>query len=241
MKEEYTITYIHHSSFCIEFEEVVFVFDYYKGKIPEFENSKTIYFFASHKHYDHFDTCIFDYINKYPNIKFILSYDIKLTDKYLDKMGIPFIVRDNVISINKNVELDVNDVHIKTLGSTDRGVAFIVRYNDKTFYHGGDLNWWYKDYETKEYNNNMEKNYRTEIDKIKDYYFDMAFLPLDARLSERFYLGFDYFMKNTKTKVAAPMHLWDRYITIKELKKLDISKEYRDRVIDVSYEGQIIN
>ena len=31
---------------------------------------------------------------------------------------------------------------IRTLHSTDFGVAFLVRFHGKWIYHAGDLNWW---------------------------------------------------------------------------------------------------
>ena len=34
------ITYIDHSGFCVECENVVFIFDYYKGELPEFDRKK---------------------------------------------------------------------------------------------------------------------------------------------------------------------------------------------------------
>lgn len=240
MGNDFKVTYIYHSSFCVEFENAVFIFDYFKGELPKFHENKNIYFFASHKHYDHFDNCIFNYKDIYPNIKFILSYDIKLTDKYLKNMNIPFNIRENVISIGKDTSVDIDDLHIETLGSTDRGVAYIVKYNDKTLYHAGDLNWWHKPLETKQYNNNMAADFKREIDKVKGRYFDVAFLPLDSRFPECFYYGFDYFMKNTYTKYAVPMHLWDDYTTINKLKELDISNEYRNKVVDISHENEKI-
>lgn len=49
------ITYIHHSCFVVEIEDCIFVFDYYKGKLPEFDKNKRIIFFVSHSHGDHFN------------------------------------------------------------------------------------------------------------------------------------------------------------------------------------------
>ena len=53
------ITYIHHSSFCVELENSILLFDYFKGELPEFNKDKKLYVFASHFHQDHFDKCIF--------------------------------------------------------------------------------------------------------------------------------------------------------------------------------------
>ena len=59
------ITYIHHSSFCVEIEGKVLVFDYYNGtgvpsctyhgKMPKYSKETPIYVFSSHSHRDHFD------------------------------------------------------------------------------------------------------------------------------------------------------------------------------------------
>lgn len=48
------VTYIHHSCFVVEIEDCIFVFDYYKGELPEFDKNKRIFFFVSHSHGDHF-------------------------------------------------------------------------------------------------------------------------------------------------------------------------------------------
>ncbi len=34
------ITYIHHSSFCVELENSILLFDYFKGELPEFNKDK---------------------------------------------------------------------------------------------------------------------------------------------------------------------------------------------------------
>ena len=48
------ITYIEHSGVAVETDKKILVFDYYKGQMPEFDNNKSIFCFASHVHEDHF-------------------------------------------------------------------------------------------------------------------------------------------------------------------------------------------
>ena len=36
------ITYIHHSSFSVELDNSILLFDYFKGKLPDFDKSKPI-------------------------------------------------------------------------------------------------------------------------------------------------------------------------------------------------------
>ena len=60
------ITYLDHSGFAVEYKKYVLIFDWYKGKLPEFDSEKEIYVFSSHSHYDHFDRKIFELENIYP-------------------------------------------------------------------------------------------------------------------------------------------------------------------------------
>ncbi len=232
------ITYIHHSSFSVEFEEAIFLFDYYKGKLPDFDLDKKLYVFVSHKHGDHFNLEMFKVLEKYPNITYILSNDIKFNEKYLIRKGIPVEVKEKSISIGKNKTIEVEELTIETLKSTDEGVAFIVSYRGKTIYHGGDLNWWHWEGEEEQDNLEMEKSFKGEIDKIQGRTIDVGFIPLDPRQEENFYLGFDYFMKKTNTKIAFPMHFWENYSVCSKIKNLDISKGYRDSIMDISEENQ---
>ena len=60
---------------------------------------------------------------------------------------------------------------------------------------------------------------------------DAAFLPLDPRLGEYFYLGIDDFMKEVDAKHIFPMHFWGEYDVAERLKQLPCSAGYRDRVV----------
>lgn len=228
------ITYIHHSCFSIETEESVFLFDYYKGNIPNFAKEKPIYAFSSHSHQDHFNLTVFELSEKYPDVTYILSKDIKLKDLAQENY--------NIITIGKNEAITLNDsVKIETLRSTDEGVAFLVSQNEKTLYHAGDLNWWvWKDDTTSEYNN-MTKNYKDEINKLINRKIDIAFLPLDPRQEELYHLGFDYFMQNTNTSLAFPMHFWLDYSIIEKFKNSEEASVYKDKIITISLEGQTFN
>ena len=252
------ITYIHHSCFSVEMEDVVLIFDYFKGNLPNFDSKKHIFLFASHKHPDHFDFNIFELANKYPHVSFILSNDIKMNEAYMNRKNVPTQARSNIFYIGKNVTstypILTNDsglntkskenlenpasLMIETLKSTDEGVAFIVSHNDKVIYHGGDLNWWSWQGETEDDYNSMTNNFKKEMDIIKGREFDAAFVPLDPRQEDRFFWGFDYFMKNTNTKKVFPMHFWMDYSIISKLKGLDIAKDYADKVMDINVEGQ---
>ena len=244
------ITYIYHSSFSVEFEDakVVLIFDYYKGTLPLFDKDSDIFRFVSHKHFDHYSKKIFELANEYQNITFILPKEIKMNVKYMDRWNIPAISREKIkyVTYDEKYEFIGPSIKhpflcVKTLKSTDSGVAYIVQCFGKTVYHAGDLNWWIWDEVSEEKNENMTKRFQEEIAKLSGLAIDVAFLPLDPRQEDRFYWGLDYFMKNCNVEVAFPMHMWDKYEIIDTLKEMDISAKYRDKIMEVTGDGQVFN
>ena len=61
------ITYIHHSSFSVELDNTILLFDYFKGNLPSFDKNKKLYVFSSHSHHDHFDESIFNIEKTHPS------------------------------------------------------------------------------------------------------------------------------------------------------------------------------
>lgn len=258
------ITYIHHSSFAVELDagdgaypggagtqteisgpedsqnsgKQVLLFDYFNGDIPKWDPDCRLYVFASHKHFDHYSRKIFDLALEYPKITFILAKEIKMNEKYMDRWNIPAEARAHINYVHKNREYDFGGLHVITLASTDSGVAFIVKAGERTLFHAGDLNWWIWKDEGEDEARRMEAAFKREIDRYdRNFHVDAAFLPLDIRLEDGFYLGFDYYMRSWDIKMAFPMHCWGRFDAIDRLKEMDVSEEYRDRVADISKDG----
>lgn len=236
------VTYINHSSFLVETEKQVFLFDYYNPDEAEYEKEKLpglsqvpwekqVTVFVSHKHHDHFDHRIFDLVYLCPHIQFVLPKDMKMNEAYMSRIGIPEEAWDKIKYMGKNELREFTDIRVETLRSTDEGVAFIVAFEGKEIYHAGDLNWWTWIGETEAEYEDMTRCFQEEIKKIQGRCFDAAFLPLDPRQEERFYWGFDYFMKHTQTKMAYPMHFWKDTSVIGRLKELNCSEEYRQRIV----------
>ena len=230
------ITYIHHSSFCVELENSILLFDYFKGDLPKFDTNKKLYVFASHFHEDHFDKCIFDIQNVHPDVTYILSKDIKRhRSKYIK-------AAKNSVILNFNENISIDDMKIKTLESSDIGVAFLIKIEGKVIYHAGDLNWWHWEGENSDEENKYAENkFKDGIDKIKDLDIDLAFVPLDPRQGDFYYLGFNYFMENTNTKVAFPMHMWGDFSLCNTFKSSEYAKDYKDRVIEISKDNQVFD
>ena len=53
------VTYLNHSGFLLEWKNSYFLFDYYKGELPELNSEKDVFVFCSHSHHDHFNPEIF--------------------------------------------------------------------------------------------------------------------------------------------------------------------------------------
>ena len=146
------IIFIHHSCFLVELDDKVLIFDYFDGdkvegmhftgKLPSYEPDTKIYMFASHSHKDHYDMDILRLADKYPNIHYVFSKDIRISPHFLSKHGIDPAVRDRVTFVSPDNTYHVDDLDIMTLRSTDAGVAFYVASNGVSLFHAGDLNDW---------------------------------------------------------------------------------------------------
>ena len=236
------ITYIHHSCFSVELDRAVFLFDYFEGELPAFPREKELVVFASHKHHDHFDRAVFRLAEEYPAVWFLLSKDIRMSENYRKRMGISDRAAERITYVGKNQTLEFpvggQPLKIETLASTDEGVAFVLGYEGRSLYHAGDLNWWTWIGETKDEYEDMTGRFKAEMEKLKGRHFDAAFVPLDPRQEERYFWGFDYFMRVTDTDRAFPMHFWGDFSVIDRLILDPVSEPYREKVQRISRRGE---
>ena len=206
------ITYIYHSGFLVETKECYYLFDYYKGSLPSLDTNKQILVFASHSHRDHYNKEVFSLLKNMgmKHVNAVLAKDIS-----------PKLYPDNVqiqkVTFHETYELPCNTI-IRTLHSTDAGVAFLVQCPEGNIYHAGDLNDWVWKGETMQYNKQMTGNYRHEIDLLNAYLqeneknsmLDVAFLPLDPRQEQDYAKGMLYFLKKINVRHIYPMHYWNK-------------------------------
>jgi L-ascorbate metabolism protein UlaG (beta-lactamase superfamily) len=237
------ITYIGHSGFLIEWETCYWLFDYYKGDIPDMNPKKKVFAFASHKHADHFNPEIFKLKDKYQEIQYVLSSDIKLRKENHDKLGVTEEIFNNIVSVKPSQQyglLDGNNniIILKTLKSTDCGVAFLLHYQGKTIYHAGDLNLWTWKEETKQSNNNMTAMFNKEMDVLKDCSIDIAFAPLDPRQEEWYYMGLEQLLNTAKVGYVFPMHFWKNPEIIEQFKRERSEYTNQAKIMDIVQDGQ---
>lgn len=236
------VTYIGHSGFSVELAHTVLLFDYYTGQLPRWQKEKQLLVFASHSHPDHFNWRILKLATDYPGVHYFFGSDIRLGAKWLAAKGLALSVKEQVTRLSGGKTAIYGEgedcVRIRTLRSTDQGVAFVVEAEGKRIYHAGDLNWWHWIGEPEDENEAMGTAYRKEIDSIAGTHFDLAFVPLDPRLEACMGWGMNYFLEKTDSPAVFPMHLWGKYETVPLYKNAEENRAFADRVIDVKHGGQ---
>jgi len=169
----YKVNYLGHSGFTVETDNYFLVFDYvYKNKdvtlgvLDEIEQKqisiknigKTVIFFNSHDHFDHYNRDINNLYSKYNNAYTILG-DISVN------------FANTKVMKNREV-LEVKGVKVCTAKATDAGVCFLVNVDGIIIYFAGDnIDWG---------DEASKKLYYSEIDYLSSLagHVDLAFIPV---------------------------------------------------------------
>ena len=88
------------------------------------------------------------------------------------------------------------------------------------------------------WNRNMAASYKQEMKKLSGRTADLAFIPVDPRLEQWFYLGAAGFMEQADAKWIFPMHFWGDYTIILKLTEHPSSGGWRDRIVEIHKEGE---
>lgn len=210
------VCFLGHSGFLLEWDSCYWLFDYYVGEIPELDTGKRVFVFASHSHGDHWNPKVLDLSRKHPDVHYVLSSDIDLTEADRVSRTVAFVEPE------KEYELEGGQgqpIRLTTLRSTDAGVAFLLNYLGKRIYHAGDLNHWVWEGEPEEYNKAMTEAFNEQMDRLEGLAIDVAFVPLDPRQEEYYYLGLEGLLKKARVKKVFPMHFGRNFGVIEQYKK----------------------
>lgn len=235
------VTYIGHSGFLLETDSACFLFDYYQGEMPQMDREKPLLVFVSHGHADHYNPAVFELVYQHPSVQFILPKGTQIKKYVLEYEERGTNLSEHLMLVKKNetYEIDLSNgkaLTITTLKSTDLGVAYLLEYEGKTYYHAGDLNLWLWEGKSAEYNENMTRKYFTQLEKLKGKEMDAAFVPLDFRQGQYAFAGMESFLKYTDAKQVFPMHMWEEYDMIEKF--LEKHSEYRTIIKELEYPGQ---
>ena len=221
----YSLTYIYHDCFMLETAETIIIFDYWKDPLAkvtdkdfpplldELDGSKKIYILISHHHKDHFSRRIFLWIQKFPNIEYIISEDTYNAVKYILKEGGTYQGYkppiDSIHILTPGQVYEDNIVSIKAYPSTDIGNSYAMEVEGYKIFHAGDLNaWLWIDESTQQEINQARNHYKSIIAEIKNDYpsFDLVMFPVDSRLGREYWWGAKYFVFHIRTDLFVPMH-----------------------------------
>ncbi len=205
------VTFLAHSGFLVELENLCLLLDWWKGDLRPLPD-KPLLCFASHQHHDHFDPHIFSLDNGTREIRFLLGKDINLSGHNREKWNLSNETAEKCSILGGNEKIDLpHGVTVETLPSTDEGVAFLITCEGKTLYHAGDLNWWHWEEEDKAWNRNMEADFKRYIEPLRDRKIDLAFVPLDPRQAGAADWGLRYLLELARVEKVIPMHQWEDY------------------------------
>ena len=247
----FRVYFIMHSCFIVELENKYLLFDYFdketvaptvefSGALPELDDSKYLYVFASHSHKDHWWLDILRWASLRDNIKYILSKDIRLGRNYLLRNGFDISIKEKIQFVSPLNKYNIDGMEIETLRSTDAGVAFVISVDGKNIYHAGDNNWWNAEGRGELFGEMYGRDYRRSLKPYLNRHFDLGFVVLDPRMGEDgYFLGLDYFIKNIDCDYIFPMHMWGDYGWINRFKSRPDIVGLSDRVMDIDRENMI--
>lgn len=234
------VIYLNHSGFLLEAENCCFLFDYFKGEIPNLDRFHQIFVFVSHWHADHYNQDIFKLLQKYKTITYVLDEKVKVPPDILQNTSIEkgtflFVKADNTYELK---DTDGNELKIITLHSTDIGVAFYLEYLGKCFYHAGDLNLWVWKEESVAYNHNMKANFDRQMKKLKGKHIDVAFVPLDPRQEDGYAAGMLSLLQTADISTIFPMHFWGKHDIIAQFLQEYSAKLNHTRIMQIQKDGE---
>lgn len=225
--------YIDHSGYYIEGSWHALLFDYYRGALPEPSAGAVLSCFASHHHPDHFTREMFEYGERYSGTRYILGCDISLNAATKSRMGITQDMASRCVRLHRDEEFCADGLYVRALRSTDLGVAFYLECEGKRIFHAGDLNLWLWG-EDASFDRAQIERFYFELEMLRGVELDAAFLPLDPRLGEAYWRGFDAFARLLAPRLLVPMHMVDDYAIIERFKALSCTSPYRDRIVDIA-------
>ncbi|MEN6324083.1 MAG: MBL fold metallo-hydrolase [Proteiniphilum sp.] len=234
-----TITYIYRSCYLIEFNGFSVIFDYYRDEPREdgsswvndylLNKADDLYVLCTHSHSDHFNPDILSWRQRKENITYIFSDELRQSG----------ITEANAHYLRKEEVFSDHRLKIKAFGSTDIGCSFLLTYNNRHFFHAGDLNNWHWNEEVDKAESLIyENNYLCELELLseKTDRLHIAMFPLDPRLGKDYMRGAEQFVSRINTAYFFPMHFGEQYDKANQFD--EIAAQYGCRYMPVSQVGQ---
>jgi len=205
------VVHIYHSGILLESDEAQLFIDSVSD-VDELVNfDKKVYFFATHGHGDHWDAANLKYLSR--GARYILSDDIEV-DQELECDN-----QSKIIYVAEKKDYAVENISFKTYGTTDRGVSFMIDFEGKKIFHSGDLNWWHWKNNSEESHRQEEADFKKELELIEEKNIDVAFVPVDPRLEEYYFLTAEYFVDQFQIRELFPIHFGNSFDITRKIKE----------------------
>lgn len=234
------LTYIYHSGFAVEAADFTIIIDYYKDSTDDnhgvvsdrlLKRSQKLYVLVSHGHADHFNPEILKWKALRPDIIYVFSKDVlKLQNHNFE--GVNFIDKDEQYT-DELLQIDA-------FGSTDLGISFRIKVDNKILFHAGDLNNWHWNAEsTDEEVKEAEDFYLRELNHLvgSTPSLDLVMFPVDPRLGKDYMKGADQFLAKIATNLFVPMHFGVAYDKAAAIKV--VAEKYNTKVFVPSKRGDV--
>ena len=210
------LDYIYHSGFAIEAAEVTIIIDYFKdsseteynrGIVHDYllHRPGKIYVLSTHFHPDHFNREILTWKDQRPDIQYIFSRDILKHHR---------AAIEDALYLSKGEGYEDNNLRIDTFGSTDVGSSFLIRLQEASIFHAGDLNnWHWSEESTEEEIHKANGDFLAEVRYLKKSApaIDIVMFPVDRRMGKDYMKGAKQFIEQIKTTIFVPMHFSEDY------------------------------
>lgn len=240
MRNTAVIWYLFHSGFAVKYGSRLMIFDYFSDKSenrkpdlaggifdPRAHCDEEVFVFTSHRHSDHYNPVILGWEKQHSNLHYIFSNDISVHGK-----------TGNILFTEPEKTYTLSGLSIQTLSSTDEGVAFLVKTDDFTVYHAGDLHWWHWEGEPDPWNPDMERKYKEQIARLQGVPIDVAFVPADPRQEGYSHLGISWFLQEVSCPHVFPMHFGKDYSIMDVLAGHPQLQPWHSRIHPISQRGQ---
>jgi len=222
------ITYIVHSCFVIEDEEVVMVFDYPDFDAlscidsslqevdikPYIDSQKRVLLFSSHSHPDHFNPKIKEIVREIRNSRFIFSDDVlSLFPDYTEG------IEDKCHPLKPGDWIDIEGTRITAMSSTDIGISIFIEHKEMHIFFPGDLALWLWDGLDKDTKREIRETFNGIIQEIKKKRTDILFVVAEPSLRDIGWGGAVDAVKCVMPSLTIPIHLHQQLSWIYKFKQ----------------------
>lgn len=206
------ITYLDHSGYMIETDDVIMVFDYYRDpahkvvKTLEHEPEKPVVFFVSHGHQQHFNYEIFNLGQNHKRV-YVISNDV------VDRKNPQHDVASAGISPGDILEDLPGNITVRAFGTTGHGCSFDVKTSDgRHIFHAGELG------EPLSHNDDAPRDVAKYTEKFKvavnriaqqQPKFDLAMMSVNTVDGPDFAMGATKFIEAVDVAAFVPYHTDD--------------------------------